>query len=407
MTSQLILLNGFGVAVASDSVVTMGGTQRTYDTAEKVIPLSFPHRMAVLHSGSVRLHGLPYSVLVAEWASTLGEVPLRSVDQYRSSFISWLESNHQWFSKEVEFNDFLKQLGDAYSKLRKMMLSAATDEEDDREVEIKVLDAITAWRDDLREYDAFDSASDSWVETIWRLRESEIRERFEYWFDDVVRSEEIDEVLLDYTKCFIRQGQFSNRATLAFVGYGREEILPAWANVLVAAFLEAELLFIQGESLNGDPTSSPHWGICPLGQQSAINLFLRGTEQGSINRARRAAHRVVEASRQALLENVPDSSASATIKENFEKMQLEIQSSIDEEVWDYSNEEFVQPLRQAISALPVADLAAVAKSLVELQALRQTTTAELGTVGGPIDVATISRDEGFRWIRHKSTDSKF
>jgi len=68
---------------------------------------------------------------------------------------------------------------------------------------------------------------------------------------------------------------------------------------------------------------------------------------------------------------------------------------------------FLEPLRNAMAGLPVADLAVVAKSLVELQALRQTTTAEIGTVGGPIDVATISRDIGFRWIRHKTIDSKF
>ena len=69
MTSQLILLNGFGVALASDSAMTLGN-KRTYETAEKVIPLPAPHRIAVLHSGSVTIHGMPYSVLVNEWANT-------------------------------------------------------------------------------------------------------------------------------------------------------------------------------------------------------------------------------------------------------------------------------------------------------------------------------------------------
>jgi hypothetical protein len=345
-------------------------------------------------------------VLVAEWASTLGEVPLRSVDQYRSSFLSWLESNHQWFAKDVEFSDFMTQLEDAYRLIRQEMLKVSADE-DPRTPEEKALEIVTEWNDDLKEYPAFDSASEGWVAATWRDRESQIRERFEYWFDDVVRSTEIDETILDYSRNYIRQGQFINRATLAFVGYGREEILPAWANVELAAFLEGELLFIHRDSRAGDPTLTPYFGIRPLGQDSAINLFLRGAEQGSVNSARRAASRVIESTRQSLLENVADEGARATIEQQFEEMQSEVSTKIDEEVWDYSDSEFVGPLRNAISGLPSGDLAAVAKSLVELQALRQTTTAEIGTVGGPIDVATISRDIGFRWIRHKSIDSKF
>jgi hypothetical protein len=71
-------------------------------------------------------------------------------------------------------------------------------------------------------------------------------------------------------------------------------------------------------------------------------------------------------------------------------------------VWDNSEDRFVAPLRYAIAGLPTATLADVARSLVELQALRQTTTAEQSTVGGPIDVAVISRSGGFKWIKHKS-----
>ena len=400
-------MNGFGIAVASDSVVTMSGTRRTYDTAEKIIQIPTPHRLAVLHSGNVRLHGLPYSVLVAEWASSLGESPLRSVEQYRSSFVSWLESNQQWFSKEVEFDDFLSMLNEAYSNLRKAMQTSADDSDDPRDPSVKVLETLTYWRDDLREYPEFDAASDGWVESTWRNHEEEIKERFDYWFDDVVRSPEIDEVLLDYSKCYLRQGQFSNRAELAVVGFGREEILPAWATVIVAGFLEGALLTIDGDAQSGDPSSNRYFGIRPLGQTEAIDLFLKGEDQGSVNCARRAAAREIDAGLQSIPESIEDAATLELIDAKFDEMQEKVRTGIHEESWQRSQEMFLEPLRSAIAGLPVADLAAVAKSLVELQALRQTTTAELGTVGGPIDVATISREDGFRWVRHKSVDSKF
>ena len=48
------------------------------------------------------------------------------------------------------------------------------------------------------------------------------------------------------------------------------------------------------------------------------------------------------------------------------------------------------------------DLARVAESFVGLQVLRQLTQAEMETVGGPIDVAVITRADGFRWVSGKS-----
>jgi hypothetical protein len=406
MTSQLILMNGFGVAVASDSVVTFGGTSRTYDTAEKVIPLATPHRLAVLHSGSVRLHGLPYSVLVAEWVSSLGETPLRSVDQYRASFISWLESNHQWFSSEVEFGDFLDQLEDAYRAIRNEMLDAAK-QENLEPVESRVLAVVESRRDWLSRFEPFAAATESWVDATWSTRESIIKERFEYWFDDVVRTPAIDQAILEYSRLYVQRGQFLNRATLAFVGYGREEILPAFANVEVVSFLEGELMFELVDSQSGNPERVPYFGILPLGQSSAIDLFLRGVAHGSLNVAMRASSRVLNELRSGVKELIDDEEVWSRVDDAIETGTQEVFDAISDDVWDYSDREFVHPLRGAIAGLPAADLAAVAKSLVELQALRQTTTAELGTVGGPIDVATISRDRGFEWVRHKSMDIKF
>jgi hypothetical protein len=50
---------------------------------------------------------------------------------------------------------------------------------------------------------------------------------------------------------------------------------------------------------------------------------------------------------------------------------------------------------------PVSDLAALAKSLVELQSLKERVTRDSESVGGPIDVAVISKHDGFVWIERK------
>jgi hypothetical protein len=50
--------------------------------------------------------------------------------------------------------------------------------------------------------------------------------------------------------------------------------------------------------------------------------------------------------------------------------------------------------------MPLLDLAAAAKALVAVQALSLDIRGELPSVGGHIDAATITVNEGFRWISH-------
>ena len=73
---------------------------RTYETAEKIHPLDDPHRLAVLHCGSVLLLGMPVGVLIDQWKASLGS-RLQSVEGYRDSFLIWLGDNlDSWSSPQ-------------------------------------------------------------------------------------------------------------------------------------------------------------------------------------------------------------------------------------------------------------------------------------------------------------------
>ena len=60
------------------------------------------------------------------------------------------------------------------------------------------------------------------------------------------------------------------------------------------------------------------------------------------------------------------------------------------------------PFMTAVSALPRQDLARMAEALVNLTAfLMRMTADEDETVAEPIDVALLSKGDGFVWFRHK------
>lgn len=56
---------------------------------------------------------------------------------------------------------------------------------------------------------------------------------------------------------------------------------------------------------------------------------------------------------------------------------------------------------KVISSLPKEEMADMAEALVEITSLRRRVDSPLESVGGPIDVAVISKGDGLVWIKRK------
>jgi hypothetical protein len=66
-----------------------------------------------------------------------------------------------------------------------------------------------------------------------------------------------------------------------------------------------------------------------------------------------------------------------------------------------SNRDYVEPALTTLAGMPLATLAEVAGSLVKVQNLILDIRGRPPTVGGNIDIATITLSEGFKWVNHK------
>lgn len=74
---------------------------------------------------------------------------------------------------------------------------------------------------------------------------------------------------------------------------------------------------------------------------------------------------------------------------------------LQEELQSYINSEQVTPVVSTVLSLPKNELAEMAETLVNLTSFRQRVSPDAETVGGPVDVAVISRGDGFIWIKRK------
>ena len=65
------------------------------------------------------------------------------------------------------------------------------------------------------------------------------------------------------------------------------------------------------------------------------------------------------------------------------------------------HENYINPLMNAVANLAKEDLAEMAESLIYLTYLKRRITFAEESVGGPVDVAVISKGDGFVWIKRK------
>ena len=79
----------------------------------------------------------------------------------------------------------------------------------------------------------------------------------------------------------------------------------------------------------------------------------------------------------------------------------DIQEQHEEEMKKYISEEYVEGIIDAVDSFSVDDMANMAESLISVTNLQRHLTSSDESVGGPIDVAVITRSEGFIWIKHK------
>jgi hypothetical protein len=68
----------------------------------------------------------------------------------------------------------------------------------------------------------------------------------------------------------------------------------------------------------------------------------------------------------------------------------------------YSQRKFSEPIVRIVAVLPKDELAAMAEALVNLTKLKRRVSDQQETVGGPVDVALITKGDGFVWVRRKS-----
>jgi hypothetical protein len=80
----------------------------------------------------------------------------------------------------------------------------------------------------------------------------------------------------------------------------------------------------------------------------------------------------------------------------------EVYTSINEAVDEYQQQHYMNPLLGVVRSLPIGELAEMTEALVNLTSFKRRVTRATESVGPPVDVAVITKGDGFVWIKRKN-----
>jgi hypothetical protein len=383
MTSQVVLFNGNGVAIASDSAVTTGS--RVLDTAEKIFPIPEPHQMAVIVSGWVNIHGFPIGVLLGEWFSTLGESRLPSARSYSESFVRFLNSSNL-FSPESSLRYLQVVFDELFNDVSQIDLEHSnTDGNEDIEAKART------YRDSLLSYSPLDGFDEEYGNDLFDryITLENVESWRECWLPHPTDVEV--HVFKQLLSRYVKRSLIGSWTGIAFVGFGANEIMPSFFKRDIRAVLAGRTLGRLWDERTFSPAEGENYvGYFPLAQSDAIDAFVRGYRAEFVTAATDAVAR--------RLTGVRD------VEDDISTELLEIVSATSVEALQQgiNQSDQLERFMRNIATIPIRSLVSVAQSLIQVQALSAMLSYDLQTVGGPVDAAVITRREGFVWHRQSS-----
>ncbi|WPC20847.1 hypothetical protein N6G96_05930 [Pediococcus inopinatus] len=385
MTAEVGILNKQGVVIAADSAVTIGG-QRVYNTSNKVFILGKSHSVGLMTFGNAEFMNVPWQIIFKRFNNNIKAVPLKKLEDYAEKLIDFVRNDTELHDKASMINyveSFTYRICEMLQNDINSQTNPSMGEDKFKEITKNII--LTAVEKNAKaeqltigyEYIEFDNSYKAYVENA--IRNFSNNSRLGKLFLNFVLDSEL---FIEFKKLiyyFITQDKdvlpFSG---IVVAGYGKDDIFPKLFSYKFYGNVDKHLVFkddqkvkIAQTGLSGNNTAA----IMPFAQQDVAATILNGM--------------------------------APQFAEEFDKifqqegLSQKVRDDIFKRISNYQRANFIIPMINSVTTLTISELAEVAETLVNLTEFKRKYTSNLATVGGPIDILSITYNEGPIWIKQK------
>lgn len=409
MTCEVAVMNKYAVVIAADSAVTTSsgdGNERYSKGGNKIFQLSRFEPVGVMIYGSATLDGVPWEIIIKNFRDKLGTVKHGSLQGYAEAFFEFLQQAAFFFPQaDLDFKLLERALRVALD-LIKLARDANPIIDDANSALPERQEAWTAYSaemlNELTQRPMHPCVTQGAIEDAV----VEIREKLTNYavfvqylaaegLTDVIPIESLADLACAYLfKCYDR---VLPQTGIVFSGFGDEQYFPVVIKFEVHGFLKNDFLYLKDDNNSCEISHNQPSGIFQFAMTSSIDTFTTGVGLDTYSEVQRA----YQQSAQVLVTDVLRSQNIDALPADFAQTLAASASAFSDDWLNKMMAVHYHPMKRVIASLPIPEMVHLAETLIVLQSLKERITTHSESVGGPVDVAVITKSEGLVWIKRK------
>ena len=412
MTAEIAILNKSAVALAADSAVTIGegGSEKIYNTVNKIFEISGTQPLGIMVYGSLSFMGLPLEILIKRYRNEFAvNNTFKNVSDCAVDFARYLESNVP-YDQEHENQNIQRIIYYTIDSIVEKSFDAHIAYVANLSVDSTLVgqeieackEVIVAQIDHLSTFEAVENFSmtdiSRTVKSFDRMINEMINTRF-YWLNV---NAEIKRLIKNLVKEALYRTSLSKYSTgIVVAGFGEDEICPTLCSFEMDGIVGNKLKRTQISIVDID-RDGPGADVKAFAQREMVERFLQGVDPAyDIYLQNLFEDTLRDFAGEIFLSQGNNETNAQALVTSLEPIILGMKNELVRRSDKLKEEEFRHNVLDMVQVMPNQELATLAESLIDLTSLKRRMSAERETVGGEIDVAIISKYDGFVWIKRK------
>lgn len=406
MTAVIGILNKHGVTMAADSAVTVtGGNQKKiYNTANKLFTLSKHHPVGIMIYDSSTFMSTPWEIIIKLYRKELKNKSFDKIEEYKDDFVKFLKGKEFYTTPEHQLLNLKQFLYWQLDILKNRMIEKLSDDKTEDELSAEFQEILLEdLQNNIQSYDGatniLNDFADYTLENFKDYAETGIKEVTDTIFEGIAINDDIFNAIVELYYNHLKTTNFIGITTgIVFGGYGEKEIYPSMVSIQVSEVLDNRLRYFDFDKC--EISDNNNGAIMPYAQIDVINMFIKGIDpeidytyisvfQKLLKDYTHTIVGLLNGENDELAQKINAFDLSILVKE-FEKQLNQLK-----------REKQISPTLDTVAILSKEDLAEMAESLIYLTYLKRRISSTEESVGGPIDVAIISKGDGFIWKKRK------
>ena len=407
MTSLVAILNDQAVALAADSAVTTEGPsgQKIYNTVNKLFTLSKQHPVGIMVYSSAEIMGVPIETVIKVYRDQKGNDRQDTLEEYYSAFISFLKTDTVLFPDKARLEHCEKLISGVFFNLLDQILrhlditysgwGQPTQTQAKQVAQQFLEEQITRFQNST-ELSGVDSSIRTRLKNRLKPHVNRWKQKFkaDFALPNVTLA-----LLTEHCIDLILKEEPTNIETgFVIAGFGDKEYLPQLRSFEFESSVEGIHKIKQKVSHD---VSIAGASIAPFAQREMVDTFMQGRTTKLDGFSLRLFDQFFKEKQEEAANNPSLSGRLAEITSTLEDLRLGLHARFRDELKSFTSVNHINPVIETLEVMPKEELALLAEALVNLQIIKRHASPDADTVGGPTDVAVISKGDGFIWMKRK------